>query len=101
MLRLATKFAPQPRALETAYRAGFRHAELWLDAAVLARWKDVARLAGDYPNGYALHFPTWLDLAPEALEQTVALYRGLNCRCLVIHQPMVDRFGEPLLRLEP
>ena len=101
MLRLATKFAPELSALETAYRAGFRHAELWLDAAILARWPDVVRLAGSYPNGYALHFPNRLDLAPEVLEQTVALYRGLGCRCLVLHQPMYDRFREPLLRLEP
>lgn len=101
MLRLATKFVPEPAALETAYSAGFRHAELWLDAAVLARWQEVARLAGDYPNGYALHFPNRLDLAPETLEQTVALYRSLNSRCLVIHQPMYDRFREALLRLEP
>jgi len=101
MLRLATKFAPAPDALETAYRAGFRHAEIWLDAAVLAGWQDVVRLAGSYPNGYALHFPNQLNLASETLEHTVSLYRGLGCRCLVIHQPMADKFRAPLLRLEP
>jgi hypothetical protein len=101
MLKLATKFAPELSALETAYRAGFRHAELWLDQAVLAGWQDVLALARHYPNGYALHFPNRLELPAESLEQTVALYRGLDCRCLVIHQPMYDRHREPLLRLAP
>jgi hypothetical protein len=101
MLKLATKFAPQPAAFETAYRAGFRFAELWLGPAVLADWQTVVRQASDYPFGYALHFPNRLDLSPQALEQTVALYRALNSRCLVIHQPMADKYQQPLLRLEP
>ena len=78
MLKLATKFAPQPSAFETAYRAGFRFAELWLGPAVLADWQGVVRQARDYPIVYALYFPNKLDLLPEALEQTVSLYRGLE-----------------------
>jgi hypothetical protein len=101
MLKLATKFAPELAPLETAYRAGFRHAELWLDQAVLAGWQTVLSRTRHYPNSYALHFPNRLDLPAETLEQTVHLYRGLGCRALVIHQPMYDRFREPLLRLEP
>jgi sugar phosphate isomerase/epimerase len=101
MLKVATKFCPTPEALETAYRAGFRFAELWLDAALLADWPAVARLAGSYPNGYALHSPNQLDLSPETLDQLVALHRELGCRCLVIHQPVCDRHGEALLRREP
>jgi hypothetical protein len=53
MLKLATKLAPQHVALETAYQAGFRFAELWLDQAVLAGWENVLQVARQYPNGYA------------------------------------------------
>jgi sugar phosphate isomerase/epimerase len=101
MLRLATKFAPQASAFEAAHRAGFRHAEIWLGPQVLDDHANVLRLAAHYPNGYALHFPNRLDLSPEALRRTVALYRGLNSRCLVIHQPMSDAYRDDLLRLEP
>jgi hypothetical protein len=101
MLKLATKFAPQPDAFEQAHRAGFRCAELWLDAAVLARWREVLALAGDYPFAYALHFPNRLAEPAPALEQTVELYRGLASSCLVIHQPMLDRHGAALRNLEP
>jgi hypothetical protein len=101
MLKLATKFAPRLAALETAYRAGFRFAELWLDAAALAEWQTAVRLCRQYPFHYALHFPNRLDAADTVLEQTVALYRALHAGCIVIHQPMIDRYGEPLLRLEP
>jgi sugar phosphate isomerase/epimerase len=101
MLKLATKFAPRPAAFENAYRAGFRCAELWLGPEVLADWQAVAGLARHYPNEYALHFPNRLDLTPEALEHTAALYRALGCRCLVIHQGMMDKYQEVLRRLDP
>jgi hypothetical protein len=101
MLRLATKFIPDRPALETAYRAGFRFAELWLGPAVLADHAVVAQRARDYPNGYVLHFPNRLDLSPELVEHAVTLYRSLACRCMVIHQPMHDKFRDELLRLEP
>jgi sugar phosphate isomerase/epimerase len=101
MLKLATKFAPSPDALEAAHRAGFRHAEVWLDAAVLAEAPAVARLAREYPFGYALHAPNRSDLDPPALASLAALYRDLGCRCLVVHQPVYDRYHDALLRLEP
>jgi sugar phosphate isomerase/epimerase len=101
MLKLATKCAPTPQALDQAYRAGFRHAELWLDAAALADEQIVLRHARDYPFTYALHFPNSLSLPAEALEQLVALSRGLAAQCVIIHQPMFDRYAESLLRLEP
>jgi len=101
MLKLATKFAPRPDALEAAHRAGFRYAELWLDAAVLAQGPAVARQAREYPFGYALHAPNRPDLSPVALGSLAALYRDLGCRCLVLHQPVYDRHHDALLRLEP
>ncbi len=101
MLRLATKFVPEQQAFETAYQAGFRFAELWLGPAVLADHADVTQLARDYPNGYVLHFPNRLDLAPEMLEHAVELHRNLGCRCMVIHQAMHDKYRDVLLHLEP
>lgn len=101
MLKFATKFQPRPISFETAYRAGFRHAELWLDAAFLADQPTVLRLARYYPNGYALHFPNRGELTPDLLSHTVALYRALRCHSLVIHQPMFDRHHEALLQREP
>lgn len=101
MLNLATKFAPQVPAMETAYRAGYRFAELWLDQSVLADWQRTAQNASCHPFGYAMHFPNRLDSSPEALEQAACLYRKVNSRCLVMHQPMYDKYGETLMRLEP
>ncbi len=101
MLKLATKFQPQAPALETAYRAGFRFAEIWLGAAVLADWQTALRQVRAYPNGYVVHFPNSVDLSSDLLKNTVALYRNLECRCLVIHQPMYDKYSAELLALDP
>ncbi len=101
MLRLATKFKPDAPAFETAVRAGFHHAELWTDADVLLGWRRVADLARAYPLGYALHFPNRLDQPPEVLRGAVELYRALDARALVLHQPHMDRYGAALLALDP
>lgn len=101
MLKLATKFVPNTTAFENAHRAGFRNAEIWLDAAVLAGWPTLAAIARAYPMEYVLHFPTKGEQTPETLEHAVELYRALGCRCMVIHQQHIDRQGEALLRLEP
>jgi hypothetical protein len=101
MLRLATKFVPERHAFEMAYRAGFRFAEIWLGPSVLADHANLVKLARDYPNGYVLHFPNRLDLTQPMLAQAVDLYLSLDCRCMVIHQPMHDKYRDELLRLEP
>ncbi|MFG0334145.1 MAG: sugar phosphate isomerase/epimerase family protein [Maioricimonas sp. JB049] len=101
MFRLATKFKPTRKALETAVEAGFRHAEFWLGPRILADWKQVAALARQYPLEYALHFPNRKDLDQPALEQCVALYRALDCRAMVIHEPMYAASGEALLQIDP
>jgi hypothetical protein len=101
MLKLATKFAPQATAFDMAHQAGFRYAELWLDADVLARWEEVVALARRFPLQYGLHFPNRLHQASPTLEHAVQLYRALGCRCMVIHQPLFDRFHEGLVRLDP
>jgi sugar phosphate isomerase/epimerase len=100
MLKLATKFVPTRDAFEIAHRAGFRNAELWLDASVLADWKPIVPVARDYPFEYVLHFPNRTDLSPATLEQCVELYRALDSRCLVIHQPMCDKYHKTLTDLD-
>src|SRR4051794_33696633 len=101
MLKLATKFAPRREAFEQAHRAGFGAAGLWLDAAVLAGWREGAGLARSFPLGYALHLPNRLEQPPEPLGQAVALYRAPDAHALVIHQPPLDRHGARLLALDP
>jgi hypothetical protein len=101
MLKLATKFAPTLAHVKAAHDAGFRHAEIFLDVAILADWQTAARHARQFPHGYALHFPNRLDLNTETLDAVVGLYRELGCRALVIHQPMFDKFQKTLLGLEP
>lgn len=101
MLKLATKCAPRPLELDNAYRAGFRYVELWLDQDVLADLPAVLQQVSEYPNGYAMHFPNRLNLPESALDQVATMYRQVNSRCLVIHQPMADKYGASLLRLDP
>jgi hypothetical protein len=101
MLKFATKFLPCAEAFETAFRAGFRDAEFWLDASVLRGWQSVAAMSRQYSFHYALHFPNRGSLPAETLEQAVMLYRELDCEAMVIHQPMFDKHAARLLALEP
>jgi sugar phosphate isomerase/epimerase len=101
MLKLATKFAPERREFETAHRAGFHYAELYLNDAYLARWEEVVQLAHHYPFGYVLHCPNQRELRPETLKQMAELYRALGCQALVIHQPHFDRYAEAILGHNP
>jgi hypothetical protein len=101
MLKLATKFLPDAAAFALAEQAGFRCAEIWLDAALLADWEAIVRWARIYPFEYVLHFPNRLNLDPAALQHTVALYRALGCHSMVIHQPMFDCYGAALREHEP
>lgn len=101
MLKLATKFAPEATLFEQAYRAGFHHAELYLNENILADWQRVAAQAHHYPLEYVLHCPNRKDLSRETLQQLVALYKALECRAMVIHQPQFDRYGKDLEQLDP
>ncbi|MFO1021942.1 MAG: hypothetical protein U0903_14810 [Planctomycetales bacterium] len=101
MLKLATKFNPQRALMQQAWDAGYRNAELWLDARILAEVNQIVPLAREFDFEYVIHSPNRTDLSNETLDQMVALYRGLNCRCAVVHQPVYDRFHEVLLGLCP
>ena len=101
MLKLATKFIPVRHAFETAWRAGFRYAEFWLDGALLDDWENVAAMALDFPLDYALHFPNRSNLTDEQVANCVRLYDALGCQAMVIHSPMFDRYANGLLELKP
>src|SRR5436190_1630460 len=101
MIGIATKFAPSPALFAQAVQAGFSRAELWLDAAVLARWAAVVELARSFPLQYALHFPNRLEQSPATLQHAANLYQALDCQAMVIHQPHFDRYGATLSALAP
>jgi hypothetical protein len=102
MLTLATKFRPDRlQAFDTAYQAGVRGAEFWLDDALLSNWKTIASTARGYSFRYALHFPNEGVLQADALRCAVCLYNELKCRTMVIHQPMHDQYADDLLGLDP
>ncbi|MEM9658965.1 MAG: hypothetical protein AAF961_11445, partial [Planctomycetota bacterium] len=101
MLKLATKFAPQPAEFGRAADAGYQFAELWLDVSWLDRWQEITREAGRHAIDYALHFPNRGDVGDEPLQAVVHLYDALGCSALVIHAPMYRRYGERLLEFAP
>jgi len=101
MLKLATKFAPRRAAFETAYQAGFRYAEFWLNDQWLARRDQIVDVARYYPMRYVPHFPNKGPLADESLEQAAALYRSLDCHTMVIHQTVFDPYGPRLCEIDP
>lgn len=92
-LKLATKFAPHEAAMAIASGAGYEHAELWTDAAVLADWRAVAERCTRFSVGYALHFPNREPDDEHALSDATSLYHALGCRAIVIHQPLYDRLA--------
>jgi hypothetical protein len=100
-MQLATKLKPDADApFQTALDAGYRCAELWTGPDVLDDVEAVIARARRFPLRYALHFPTRRDLTPEHLRAFVALYRGLECRAAVIHQPEFDRYAADILKLD-
>ena len=99
MLKLATKFAPTRAAFETAYQAGFRFAEFWLNNEWLARCDEIVNVARYYPMRYVLHFPNESRLGNGALEQAASLYRSLDCSTMVIHQRVIESWVEKGLKL--
>ena len=100
MLKVATKFKPKAAAFETAQAAGFHYAEFWLDKRWLSEWKSVARQAQEFQLRCALHFPNRGELGETTLCDAVRLYRQLECSAMVIHAPMLRRYGQRLVELD-
>ncbi|MEQ9409100.1 MAG: hypothetical protein RIK87_15300 [Fuerstiella sp.] len=99
MLRLATKFLPTPENFAQAFHAGFRNAELYLNSAVLEQTDDVLALARQFDMRYAMHFPNKPELSPQHLEACCRLFDELQISAVVIHPPMMKRYGPPLRAL--
>lgn len=101
MFRFSTKLAPSPTSLERAWNAGFRNTELWLDEDQLRDIEPAIRSTTDHRFRYVPHFPNRGQFDIADLERTAQLYRGLDCGCLVIHQPMKSRYEHALLDIDP
>jgi hypothetical protein len=62
---------------------------------------ELVSLARAWGFRHAFHFPNQRDLAPESLAHAAELYRALDCRAVVIHQPHFDRHAADLEALAP
>jgi sugar phosphate isomerase/epimerase len=101
MLKLATKFAPEPAAFEQAHRAGFANAELFLSETIVSNWEKIVSVARKYPLEYAVHCPNRYELSESTLQHVASLYQALGCGAVVVHQPHMDKFGSRLRELSP
>ena len=80
-----------------AREAGYRHAEIWTDAAVLAASRAVAERCARYPFSYVVHFPNREPADEQTLADAASLCRALGSPPMVIHQPLFDRLAGKLL----
>lgn len=101
MLRIATKFLPEPAAFQQAVDAGFRHAELYLNAAVLDAVDDVLAMARQFDLKFALHFPNRPELNEQHLKAVARLFDELSASAIVIHPPMLRLYGESMSAIHP
>jgi sugar phosphate isomerase/epimerase len=101
MFTLATKTRPTRRGLTVVQQSGFSAVELWTDANILRRHEAVIALSRGFALDYALHFPNRCDLTPELLRDAGRLYEQLDCRAMVIHDPVYQRYGDQLLGINP
>lgn len=101
MLKLATKFAPEPHLFAQAVEAGFQQAEFYLTPAWLERSREIIATARQFPLTYALHFPTKGEMQTRHLRATAELYWELDASAVVMHQREFDRYGAELLQISP
>jgi len=101
MLKLATKFLPQPDAFQQAFDAGFRNAELYLNAAVLEQADEVIAMARRFDMNYAMHFPNKPELSADHLQACCRLFDELSVSAVVIHPPMMKRYGDLVKAIHP
>jgi sugar phosphate isomerase/epimerase len=96
-LELATKLRASRATFERAQRCGFTAVELWTNAESLRHSGEIGKLAQDFPFSYVIHFPNKPNLQPEDVDGAVTLYRHLQCRAMVVHEPMYRIYGAELL----
>jgi len=96
MFSFATKSSPERERLVRAAQAGFDSAELWLCEAHLQDVDPLIEAARRVSLKWVLHFPNHGDLDEAHLANAVRLYRALDAWALVIHKPMLRRYGRRL-----
>jgi hypothetical protein len=101
MLKFATRAAPQAKRLDNAHRSGFQFVELTLAAKLVDNWKKIAATADSYELRYELHFPNRAPLTQQQLKKIAKLYRHLDCKAMVIHQPMFRLYSQEMADLVP
>ncbi len=100
MLKIATKFAPDEATLSLAWRAGFRYGEFFLTPEILAKVNAIVKTAQNYPIEYVPHFPN-KKVTKNTAQACVDLYKRLDCKAMVIHQPMLDQWGASIQEWHP
>lgn len=101
MLKFATKLAPQAQLFQQAIISGFRNTEIWLSDELLDEADSIIETASHFQMGYVTHFPNGGKITDQRLRQAIKLYRALACETMVIHQPMLDLYGDRMLEIDP
>jgi sugar phosphate isomerase/epimerase len=101
MLKFATKLPPNAAKIEAAWTAGFRSAEVYLNADMVKDWKNSVQALKTRPLQYVLHFPNKGPLGPGKLKKAAKLYRALDGHTMVIHPGMKTEYGDRLLNRHP
>lgn len=99
MFQFATKFSPGRKKIRRAWKAGFEAGEIALKKKHLERSEGVIENANLFGLRHVLHFPNREKLKPRHLRAFVRIYEALECPAAVIHQPMLDVYGEKLKEL--
>lgn len=101
MLKFATRATPQAKRLDNARQSGFQFVELTLTAKLIDDWRQIASTAASYDMRYELHFPNWAPLTQKQLKKIAKLYCHLDCKAMVIHQPMFRLYSQDMDDLVP
>lgn len=101
MLKFATRAAPLAKRLANARQSGFQFVELSLTTKLVDDWKKIAATATSFDMRYELHFPNRAPLTRQQLKKIAKLYRHLDCKAMVIHQPMFRLYSQDMADLVP
>ncbi|MEM8952645.1 MAG: hypothetical protein AAGD22_00695 [Verrucomicrobiota bacterium] len=96
MLTFATKLHPTVANMETAWDAGYRAAEVSLNAAALRDWNASVDAVKRFPMRYTLHFPNKGPIATRKIKKIIKLYRSLQCSVMIIHPGMLQKYHAEL-----
>ncbi|MBT6156896.1 MAG: hypothetical protein HOL01_16320 [Planctomycetaceae bacterium] len=101
MSKHAARTSASPVEFAAAEEAEISNLELQVSIDDLLNWEETARVAKTAGFNYTVKFPTSLEVPELALENCVKLCAVLSCDTLVIHEPMVRKFGSRIAELAP